>query len=90
MDPIDFEDLMRQQNMMMRAVANESETDSKIKMLDIINSLVTDRNRKVQKELILIQAENEGMSASEAERVLQVLIEDNIIIEPERGYIKRA
>jgi DNA replicative helicase MCM subunit Mcm2 (Cdc46/Mcm family) len=90
MDPMDFEDLMRQQNMMLRSVANESETDSKIKMLDIINSLVTDRNRKVQKELVLIQAEQEGMSESEAERMIKALIDDNIIIEPERGYLKRA
>ena len=44
MDESEFDELMRHQNIMMRSVANESETDSKISMMDIVNDLVTDRN----------------------------------------------
>lgn len=90
MDQSDFDDLIRTQNMMLRSVTNESETDSKISMMDIINDLVTDRNRKVQKEAVLVEAETRGMSESEANRIIDALKDDGIIIEPEPGYVKRA
>jgi DNA replicative helicase MCM subunit Mcm2 (Cdc46/Mcm family) len=90
MDESEFDELMRHQNIMMRSVANESETDSKISMMDIVNDLVTDRNRKVQKEAVLVEAEMRGISESEANRLLEAMKEDNMIIEPEPGYIKRA
>jgi len=90
MDQSDFDDLIRTQNMMLRSVTNESETDSKIRMMDIINDLVTDRNRKTQKEAVLVEAEMRGISESEANRIIDALKEDGIIIEPEPGYIKRA
>jgi hypothetical protein len=90
MDPNDFEDMIRQQNIMFRSVAQENETDLKIKLMDIINSMVTDRNRKVQRAALLFQAQQEGLSESEADRVLDLLIEDNMVITPEPGYVKRA
>ncbi len=90
MDQADFDDLMRRQNMMLRSVADESETDSKIKLMDIINDLVTDRNRKVQKEAVIIEAESQGMDEEEVERVLVLLRADHFLIEPEPGYLKRA
>jgi DNA replicative helicase MCM subunit Mcm2 (Cdc46/Mcm family) len=90
MDQADFEDLMRRQNMMLRSVADESETDSKIKLMGIINDLVTDRNKKVHKEAVLIEAEMQGMDEAEVERVLVQLKADHMIIEPELGFIKRA
>ncbi|MFH0870387.1 MAG: hypothetical protein V1866_05015 [archaeon] len=90
MDQSDFDDLIRTQNMMLRSVTNESETDSKISMMDIINDMVTDRNRKAQKEAVLVEAEMRGISDSEANRIIDALKDDGIIIEPEPGYIKRA
>ncbi len=90
MDQADFDDLMRRQNMMLRSVADESETDSKIKLMDIINDLVTDRNRKVQKEAVIIEAGARGMDEAEVERVLDLLRADHFIIEPEPGFVKRA
>jgi DNA replicative helicase MCM subunit Mcm2 (Cdc46/Mcm family) len=90
MDQADFDDLMRRQNMMLRSVADESETDSKIKLMDIINDLVTDRNRKVHKEAVIIEAEAQGMDEVEVERVLTLLKADHFLIEPEPGFIKRA
>jgi DNA replicative helicase MCM subunit Mcm2 (Cdc46/Mcm family) len=90
MDQADFEDLMRTQNMMLKSVAAESETDSKIRIMDIINDLVTDRNRKVHKEAVLVEAETRGMSESESDRIIDLLKEDGIIIEPEPGFVKRA
>jgi DNA replicative helicase MCM subunit Mcm2 (Cdc46/Mcm family) len=90
MDQSDFDDLIRRQNMMLRSVADESETDSKIKLMDIINNMVTDRNKKVHKEAILIEAQIQGMSESEADRVMTLLKADHMIIEPEPGFIRRA
>ncbi len=90
MNPNDFEDLMRHQNMMFRSVAMENEQDNKIKIIDIINNLVTDRNKKVLRSLIIHAAEDEGMTYDEVDRLIKELVKDNIIMEPERGYIKRA
>jgi len=90
MDQADFDDLMRRQNMMLRSVADESETDSEIKLMSIINDLVTDRNKKVQKEAVIIEAEMQGMGESEVERVITILKADHMILEPEPGYLKRA
>jgi len=90
MDQADFDDLMRRQNMMLRSVADESETDSKIKLMSIINDLVTDRNRKVHKEAVIIEAETQGMDEAEVERVLNLLKADHFLTEPEPGFIKRA
>ncbi|MBN1792570.1 hypothetical protein JW826_02705 [Candidatus Woesearchaeota archaeon] len=90
MDMSDFEEIMRNQNMMLRSVAQESETDSKIKLIDIINGLVTPKNKKVQKEAIILEATSEGMLESDVERLLDSLISDNIMIEPEPGFIKRG
>ena len=90
MDEAEFEELMRRQRMALRAVTNESETDSKIKLMDIINDLVTDRNRKVQREAVIIEAESQGMDEAEVQRVLAQLKTDHMIIEPEPGYVKRA
>jgi DNA replicative helicase MCM subunit Mcm2 (Cdc46/Mcm family) len=58
--------------------------------MSIINDLVTDRNKKVQKEAVLVEAEMQGMNESEVNRVLAILKADHMIIEPEPGYIKRA
>ncbi len=90
MDPSDFDDMIRRQNMMLRSVADESETDSKIKLMGIINDLVTDRNKKVHKEAVMIEAEIQGIDEVEVERVLILLKDDHMIIEPEPGFIKRA
>ena len=90
MDETDFEELMRIQRMTLRSVANESETDSKIKLMSIINDLVTDKNKKVHKEAVLLEAEVQGMTEAEVERDLKALKDDHLIIEPEAGFIKRA
>ncbi|MBN2142299.1 hypothetical protein JW711_03125 [Candidatus Woesearchaeota archaeon] len=90
MDPTSFEEIMRQQNMMLRSVAQESETDNKIKILDIVNNLVGAKNKKIQKEAVLIEAQGEGMLADESERILDGLIDDRVLEEPEPGFVKRA
>jgi hypothetical protein len=81
MDQTDFDEIIRRQNMMLRSVASESETDSEIKLMSI---------KKVQKEAVIIEAEMQGMDEAEVNRVLAILKADHMIIEPEPGYLKRA
>jgi DNA replicative helicase MCM subunit Mcm2 (Cdc46/Mcm family) len=90
MDQADFDEIMRRQNMMLRSVADESETDSKIKLMGIINDLVTDRNKKVHKEAVIIEAGLQGIDEAEVERILIMLKDDHMVIEPEPGFIRRA
>lgn len=90
MDETDFEDLMRIQRLMARRVANETETESKIKLMEIINDLVTDKNKKVQKEAVIVEATVRGMTEAEADRILASLKDDHIIEEPRPGFIKMA
>jgi len=90
MDEAEFEELMQRQRMALRAVADESETDSKIKLMSIINDMVTDKNKKVQKEAVLIEAQLQGMTETEFDRLLKILKDDHIVIESEPGYLKRA
>ncbi len=90
MDEADFEDLMRIQRMMAGRIASETETESKIKLMSIINDLVTDKNKKIHKEAMLVEAEAQGMTEAEVTRVLKSLKDDHFIIEPEEGFIKRV
>ena len=90
MDEADFEDLMRIQRMMASRIASETETESKIKLMSIINDLVTDKNKKIHKEAMLVEAEAQGMTEAEVTRVLKSLKDDHFIIEPTEGFIKRV
>lgn len=90
MNPDDFQDLLRVQRMMAAKIIQESSVDNKLKLLDLINKLVTDRNRKVQVEVIIYEAQNEGFTDREAFRLIEELIDDGFIMQPEHGYVKRA
>ena len=87
MDPDEFEELMRIQRMTLRSVTNESETDNKIKLMNIINNMITNKRKKIQKESILLEAQAEGMTETEIERIIGLLKDDHLITEPEPGYI---
>jgi DNA replicative helicase MCM subunit Mcm2 (Cdc46/Mcm family) len=90
LDHNDFNELLRIQRSMASRIIQESAVDNKIKLLDLVNKLVTDRNRKVQKETVILEAQAEGFTEDEAIGLIDELIEDNLLIEPETGYVKRA
>lgn len=90
MDQNDFNDLLKIQRMMASRIIQETTVDNKIKLLDLINKLVTDRNKKVQTETIIYEAKMEGFSEDETLRLIDELISDNLIAQPEPGYVKRA
>ena len=89
MDEFDFEEIMRQQRLTLRSVAQESETDGKIKLISVINSMTTSKTKRLHREAVVIEAQLEGMSESEVERTLELLKQDHIIDEPEEGFIRK-
>lgn len=90
MDEAEFEEIMRIQRMALRSVTNESEQDNKIKLMTIINQMITPKKNKIQKESVLIEAQVEGMTETDIERTLAALKSDRMITEPETGYISVA
>ena len=87
MDEAEFEELLRIQRMTLRAVTNESETDDKIKLMSIINNMMIGGRKKIQKESVIIEAQLEGMTETDVDRVLDLLKKDRMITEPEEGYV---
>ena len=88
MEESDFEEIMRVQRMMASRIVEEQETDSKIRIMSIINELVTDKKKIIQKEAVLVEAQAEGFSEKEVERLLESLENDNFILQ-QQGYLKK-
>ena len=86
MDEAEFEELLRIQRMTLRTVTNESETDDKIKLINIIRDL-TGNKKKIPKESIILEAQLEGMSETEVERMIGLLKRDGLIKEPAEGFV---
>lgn len=85
-----FEELMQVQRQMASRIVQESETDRKLQMMDIINDLVTDKNKKIQTEKVILEAQAEGMSESVAIQVIEELIDLGFLIEVSQGFLKRG
>lgn len=85
----EFDDIMNLQRQLASRVVEEQEMEMQMKMLEIINSLVTDRNRQVQKAKILAEAEIEGMQEDEAARLLKKLEDLNYVRQSQPGYYRR-
>lgn len=84
----DFDDLLRIQRMMASKIMDESNVDSKIKLMDLVRDLAGSKNKKLQVEQVLIEAQTQGFGESETIRILEDLLKDKFIISPEEGYIK--
>ena len=87
MDEASFEELLRIQNRMASLVAREAETDTKIKILTIIDEITGQKKKKVQVEHLIIEATNQGMTEKEVTDTLDKLKTDGLLAEPERGYV---
>ena len=87
MDEEEFQAMLRYQNMMSRQVLQESKTDSKIKVLTVINDLAVSKKR-IQTHAILVEAEHRGMIENDVYSILDELVSDGLIEEKD-GYIKK-
>ncbi|MFH1071971.1 MAG: hypothetical protein V1743_00925 [Nanoarchaeota archaeon] len=90
MNDEEFEELMRRQRMLASSIVREESVESKIKLLDIINNLVTDRNKKVHIETVILEAMNEGFTEKEAYDMIDQLKHDHLVYETEPGFLQRT
>jgi len=88
MEDSEFDELMRIQRFMASRVAQESEMDAKIKLLELINQMQTDKKGRISKEKLLVEAEMNGLSENEVLRLLEELKRDHFIVE-EEGYLRK-
>lgn len=77
-----FDEIMNLQRQLASRVVQENEMDLQLKMLDIFNSLVTDRNKQVTAAQILTEAEFQGIPEDQGARLLKSL--------EDLGYVKRS
>ena len=85
----EFDDLIKLQNQIRQGLLREQNMDKTISILSLINELTADPKEMVQKELVMIEAENRGISEEEVSTIIENLKKDNIIFEPSPGYIKK-
>lgn len=71
-------------------IIQESETDRKIKIMDIVNDLTTMKNKKVQVEQILVEAQMQDMIEEDVTATIDELLDLGLISQPEVGFIQRA
>lgn len=90
MNEEDFQALLKQQRMLAASIVQESGTDSKIRLLDIINELVTPKNRKIQMESVIIEAVNQGFTERETFDMIDELKKDHLVYETEPGFLQRT
>ncbi|MCG8669695.1 MAG: hypothetical protein MI867_09820 [Pseudomonadales bacterium] len=88
-DGLDFDEIMRVQRMMASRVLEEQQTDNKIKVMNIINEMTTGKKDRVQKEAVLIEAQNQGLGEAQTEKILEELEEDNFIVVV-GGFLKKV
>lgn len=76
--------------MMASRILQESSVDVKIKLMDIINDMVTDKNKKVQIESIIIEAVNQGFTEKEVIDLIEDLKKDHVVYETSPGFLQRT
>jgi len=90
LDESEFENLLRIQRQMASSIINEAEIDVKIRLLNIIDDMLKGKKKKVQVEQILIEGQLEGFTENDVRQTLQKLKDDNLIVEPEIGFIQKT
>lgn len=86
---MEFDKLMDYQNMVQQRLRQEQQQDRKIDLLSIINQLTQGPKNMVQKEQVIVEATSRGISEEEIHKLIQKLIDENIIYEDSPGYIKK-
>jgi hypothetical protein len=90
MDEADFDELMRMQRFMASRIVEESEVDTKIKILDIIRDMDHGRNTPLSKEAVIVECIAQGITETEAVDIINKLIDDHLLKEPRQGFVQRT
>lgn len=78
-DRLDFDEIIRIQNLIASRIATENEVDNKLLVIDIINQL-QGKKKYVQVEEVILEANYQNISGDEILRLLDELNKDNVII----------
>jgi len=78
-DRLDFDEIMRIQNLMSSRIAQESEVDIKLKLIEIIQSLLGQNKRFIQIEEVIVEAAYEHIDETTVINVLDELNKDKMI-----------
>jgi len=73
--------------MMATSIAEESEQDKQIKVLDVLNSMLTGNKKKVVTEEIIVECIAQGMTEGEVLSTISKLKTDRLVYEPEMGFL---
>ena len=86
----DFDELLRIQRQMAGRIVQESNTDKKLQLLDIISDFCGVKNKKVQTEQVLIEATSLGWSEAEVLRLIDELVDLGYLKIPEEGFVQKS
>jgi len=86
----DVEEIMNLHRKMASRVVQENEMELQMKVLEIIQSLVPNAQKQIQKAKILTVAEMEGVGADDTARILKTLEDLGYIKQVSPGYYKRT
>jgi DNA-binding IclR family transcriptional regulator len=75
---------------MASRVVAENELELQMKILEIIQSLVPNAQKQIQKAKILTVAEMEGISADQTMRILHTLEQMGYVKQASPGYYKKS
>jgi len=78
-DRLDFDEIVRIQNLMASSIARENEVNNKLEILEIISQL-KGKKKFVQVEEVIVEAKYNNVSEDEVLKILDELEKDNVII----------
>lgn len=85
-----FDEILQFQRQLASRVVQENEMDLQLKMLEIFNSLVTDKNKQVSVAQIMTEAELQGVPEDQTVRILKTLEDMNYIKRSGPSHYRRA
>lgn len=87
-DPSDFNNIEEIQARLNRSVQEETTTEEKIELIELLRDLERYDGRRIHYEEVLVEAKLLGLTESTVKRLLHELEEDKIITSVDEGYYK--
>ena len=78
---VDFDNIIQIQKNMASRLSQEAQMDNTLSLLMIIQGLVPDKFGRVQKELVVLEAIQQGMPENDVEELITLMIRDRTLKE---------
>lgn len=85
----EFEELLDSQNRLQSMVGKEREFEETLDILSIISEMAPYPDQRLHKEAVFVEAENRGFRHELIQKIIEKLIKDRILFEPDIGFIQR-